>query len=192
MDPMGKIFWMQYQNFQTLFRLLSSLKGFSESSQKWVKSTYPINLLKFNRTGGFTSYRLLTLTKGKTHLNCIFVVYCILLSFLPMCSLLGFYWNWHAYEFFRNFFRRTPAKVGSNLKNKRWLFVRNAVEYVQLGDVQNLTLNIFHGNSKGAAFKIPCFFNILFITCFALVSPLFTKYFIFWVPDGKTCIYLYI
>lgn len=68
---------MQYQNFQTLFRLLSSLKGFGESSQKWVKSTYPINLLKFNRTGGFTSYRLLALAEGKAHLNYIFVVYYI-------------------------------------------------------------------------------------------------------------------
>lgn len=164
--PHGKNILNAVSEFpDTLSFMLSSLKGFGESSQKWVKSTYPINLLKFNRTGGFTSYRLLTLAGGKAHLNCIFVVYYM-------------YW-----AFFRCIVCWDFIETGTRT---------NFLGIFSEGHPRKLTLNIFHGNSKGAAFKIPCFFNILFITCFALVSPLFTKYFIFWVPDGKTCIYLYI
>jgi len=57
---------------------------------------------KFNRRslGHFTPYRLLTLPKRKHCWNCIFFPKVHLLSFLMIYSLLAFYWNWRAYDFF--------------------------------------------------------------------------------------------
>jgi len=57
---------------------------------------------KFDRRSHsrFTPYRLLTLPKRMHCWKCIFFRKVHLLSFLKIYSLLGFYWNWRAYDFF--------------------------------------------------------------------------------------------
>ena len=96
---------------------------------------------KVNRRtlGRFTPYRLLTLPKRKHHCwNCNFFRKEHLSSFLLIYSFVGVLLKLACAQFF--FFRRAPAKVGSNLKRTRFLpSLKDVISFMKSFRVDQVT-----------------------------------------------------